>query len=121
MWLFSLLQSGLASFVTNGSETLHLKVEKKRIDVNLMDKELLKDLLKSLDKKTKSPLKKLTRLKRIAQNLKREGLTLTISYRNSLLVTLGSEAKPSFPYIHAITGTDAIQIHNLKQFSQIVL
>lgn len=120
MWLFSLLQSGVASFLINEIETLHLKVEKKRIDFNLMDKELLADIFTSSDVKHQSPLKKLAMLKNVAQELKREGLTITISYRTSLLLTLGSEAKPSFSHIRAFTGTDAIEINDLKQLRQII-
>ncbi len=120
VWLFSLLKSGSASFFTDGIENLRLKVEKERIDLNLMNKELLTDLLKNTDARDKSLFRKLAMLKSIAQELKREGLTLTISYRDSLLLTLGSEAKPTFSDTRAFTGTDAIEIDDLKQLSQIM-
>ena len=119
MWLFSFLKSGVASFFADGMETFHLKVEKKRIDLNLMNKELLMDLLENTDAKEKSLLKKLTVLGNVAQELKNEGLTLTISYRGDLLLTLGSEAKPTFS--QAVTGTGAIEINNLKKLRKIVI
>jgi hypothetical protein len=118
MWLFSFLESGAASFSTNETETLHLEVKKKRINFNLMNKELLTDFFKSIGAKEKSLSKNLKALKSVAQGLQEEGLTLTISYRSCLLLTLGSEAKPTFSQV--FTGTDAIEINDLNRLKQLL-
>ncbi|UCE95345.1 MAG: hypothetical protein JSV51_06335 [Candidatus Bathyarchaeota archaeon] len=119
MWLFGMLKSGNASILANGIETLHLSVEKKRIDFNLMNRQLLIDLLKNADVKDQSLLKNLAMLKSLAQELKKENLTLTISYKGSLLLTLGSEAKSTIS--QTFTGTDAIAINDMKRLIQIFL
>ena len=46
MWLVRALKSGEFSLFTDGMKTLQLKVENKVIDVNLMNKEFLKDILR---------------------------------------------------------------------------
>lgn len=94
-------------------------MENERIDVDLMNKELLMDLLKSADVKDNSLSRKLAMVKRIAGELKTEGFTLTISYRGSLLLTLGADASPGFSKV--FTGTDAIEINNWTQLSQLLL
>ena len=118
-WLFNLLQSGVASIFANGIEALHLKAEHKRIAVDLRNKELLIELVESADTKDTSLSKRLAMAKDIAERLKSAGLTLTISYKGTLILTLGAEAKPNFSQI--FTGTDAIEIHNLKQLTQLML
>jgi hypothetical protein len=118
-WLFNLLQSGVASIFANGIEALHLKAEHKRIAVDLRNKELLIELVESTDTKDTSLSKRLAMAKDIAERLKSAGLTLTISYKGTLILTLGAEAKPNFSQI--FTGTDAIEIHNLKQLTQLML
>jgi hypothetical protein len=118
-WLFNLLQSGVTSVFANGIEAFHLKVEQDRIDLNLMNKELFTDFLKKADAKDPSLSRKLAMLRSVAQDLKSEGHTLTISYRGSLLLTLGSEAKPGFSRV--FTGTDAIEVNNMRELSQLIL
>ncbi|NIO37549.1 hypothetical protein GTO27_07580 [Candidatus Bathyarchaeota archaeon] len=117
-WLISFLKSGTASFFINGTESLHLKIERERINLNLMKKDLLMNLLESADVRRNSLFKKLTIVRKIAQELRDKGLTLTISYKGALLLTLGSQAKPTLS--QAVTGTDAIEINNLKQLKQIL-
>jgi len=53
-------------------------------------------------------------LKRIANNLKNEGLTVTVSYEDSILLKLGSEASSS------LLG-DAIEIRDLSKLLRLVL
>ncbi|UCB59929.1 MAG: hypothetical protein JSW72_07385 [Candidatus Bathyarchaeota archaeon] len=118
-WLISLLESGVASLLSNDVETLRLKVDKKRIDFNVMNKDLLMDLLNSTQVDKGSLLEKISLLRSVARELKDEGLTLTIAYQGALLLTLGSEAKPTFSQI--VTGTDAVEINDLKQLMRIII
>lgn len=87
--------------------------------MDLRNKELLIELVESTDTKDTSLSKRLAMAKDIAERLKSAGLTLTISYKGTLILTLGAEAKPGFSQI--FTGTDAIEIHNLKQLTQLML
>lgn len=118
IWLFSFLESGAASFSTNEVETFRFKVNKKRIDFDLMNKELLTDFLNNIGAKEKSLSEKVKALKSVAQGLKKEGFTLTVSYKGSLLLTLGSEAKPTFSQV--FTGTDAIEINDMDRLKQLL-
>ena len=52
-------------------------------------------------------------LRDIAKELKDEGVTITISYRGDVLVTIGSEAKPKFSRI--LTRTNAVEIKNIRK------
>ncbi len=87
--------------------------------MDLRNKKLLIELVESTDTKDTSLSKRLAMAKDIAERLKSAGLTLTISYKGTLILTLGAEAKPNFSQI--FTGTDAIEIHNLKQLTQLML
>ena len=120
MWLVHALKSGEASLFTDGMKTLQLKVENKKIDVNLMNKELLKDILRvGVEAKGKSPLGRLTQLKNIAKELKRDGLTITISHKGCILLTLGSGANPTLSQV--VTRTNAIEINNLSKLIRLVI
>jgi hypothetical protein len=49
--------------------------------------------------------------------LKDEGLTVTLSYKGDLLVTIGSEAKSKFSRL--VTRTDAVEINNLRKLVEL--
>jgi len=120
MWLVHALKSGEVSLFTNGMKTLQLKVENKKIDVNLMNKELLKITLRvGVEAKGKSLLERLTHLQNIARELKREGLTITISHKGCIVLTLGSGANPTLSQL--LTRTNAIEINNLSKLIQLVI
>lgn len=117
-WLGHVLKSGEVSLFTNELKAFQLKVENKKIDLNIIDKELLKVLLRpGAGTKGKSLLKMITLLRKIAKELKGEGLTITISYRGRTVLTLGSGANPQISQL--ITRTNAIEINNLSKLIQI--
>ena len=111
--LFHFLKSGEISLLTKGKKTLQLKVENKNMDINLLDKKLMKDLMK-ISSRAKTFWGRLGSLKRIADNLKNEGLTITVSYEDSIVLKLGSEASSS------LLG-DAIEIKDLSKLLRLVL
>lgn len=111
--LFHFLKSGEISLLTKGKKTLQLKVENKNMDINLLDKKLMKDLMK-IGSRAKTFWGRLGSLKRIADNLKNEGLTITVSYEDSIVLKLGSEASSS------LLG-DAIEIKDLSKLLRLVL
>lgn len=119
IWLINVLKSGGAILSADGMETLRLEASNRRIDLNLMRKEFLKDMLEATEAKESSLVKKLAFLKGIAEELKNEGLTVTISYKGSKLFTLGSGARPTLSQV--VTGTDAIEINDPSRLIQVVI
>jgi hypothetical protein len=56
-------------------------------------------------------------LRDIAKELKDEGVTITLSYRGDILVTIGSEAKPMFSQL--LTRTNAVEIKNIRKLIEL--
>jgi len=67
----------------------------------------------------KSFLKKFSYLKNIAEELKNENVTITVSYKGIVVLTLGSDAKTNLSRL--IIGTKDIQINNLRKLIQMGL
>jgi hypothetical protein len=115
-WLGHVIKSGEVTLVTGEVEALQVKAEDKKIDISIADKEFIKDVLGSAGD-GKSIRSKLAQLKSIAMELKDEGLTVTLSYKGDLLVTIGSEAKPTFSRL--VTRTDSVEINNLRKLIEL--
>ncbi len=111
-WLGHVVKSGEVTLITGDVEALQIKAEDNKIELSIANKEFLKDVLGSAGSRT-SIRSKLAPLKSIAVELKDEGLTVTLSYKGDLLVTIGSEAKPKFSRL--VTRTDAVEINNLRK------
>jgi len=89
------------------------------MDLNFLQKEILKDALELESQMEEQPiLKKLKTLKNLAENLKRNGFTITISHKGQTVLTLGLEAHPTISQM--ITGTNAIEINNLAELAKLV-
>jgi len=115
-WLGHVVKSGEVTLITGDVEALQIKAEDNKIELSIADKEFLKDVLGSAGGGT-SIRSKLAQLKSIAVELKDEGLTVTLSYKGDLLVTIGSEAKPKFSRL--VTRTDAVEINNLRKLIEL--
>ena len=115
-WLGHVIKSGEVTLFSGDVEALLLKAENKKIDLNAVNKEFLKDVVGSMGG-GKSVRSKLTQLKNIARELRDEGLTITISYKGDLVLTVGSEANPKFSRL--VTRTNAIEINNLRKLMEI--
>ena len=115
-WLGHVVKSGGVTLVIGDVEVLQIKAEDKKIELSIADKEFLKDILGSAGG-GKSIRNKLAQLKNIAIELKDEGLSVTLSYKGDLLVTIGSEAKPKFSRL--VTRTDAVEINNLRKLIEL--
>jgi len=112
------LKSGELQLFTDDVKVLELETKNQRIDLNIVDNEFLKDVL--LDSVgAKSFLKKLAYLKNIAKELKNENVTITISYKGIVVLTLSSDAKPNLSRL--ITRTKEIEINNLRKLIQMGL
>lgn len=113
-----ILKSGAISLSTNDKQLIQLTVKNKNIDLNIFDAKFLKDLLEN-DSQTKSFLELLRQLKTLAEELKDQGITVTISFNEITIVTIGSDAKSKISRL--ITGTKQIEINNLKKLVRIAL
>jgi len=115
-WLGHVVKSGEVTLITGDVEALQIKAEDNKIELSIANKEFLKDVLGSAGGGT-SIRSKLAQLKSIAVELKDEGLTVTLSYKGDLLVTIGSETKPKFSRL--VTRTDAVEINNLRKLIEL--
>ena len=115
-WLGHVVKSGEVTLSTGDVEALQIKAEDNKIELSIANKEFLKDVLGSAGGGT-SIRSKLAQLKSIAVELKDAGLTVTLSYKGDLLVTIGLEAKPKFSRL--VTRTDAVEINNLRKLIEL--
>jgi hypothetical protein len=115
-WLGHVVKSGEVTLFTDDEEALQIKAENNKIDLNAANKEFLKDVVGSAGSRG-SIRSKLAQLKDIADELKDEGLTVTLSYKGDRLVTIGAEAKPKFSRL--VTRTNAVEINNLRKLLEV--
>jgi hypothetical protein len=115
-WLVHVVKSGEVTLSTGDVEALQIKAEDNKIEFSIADKEFLKDVVGSAGGGG-SIRSKLAQLRSIAGELKDEGLTVTLSYKGDRLVTIGSEAKPTFSRL--VTRTNAVEINNLRKLLEV--
>jgi hypothetical protein len=117
-WLGHVVKSGEVTLSTGDTEALQIKAEDNKIELNIANKEFLKDVMGSAGSGA-SIRSKLAQLKGIAGELKDEGLTVTLSFKGDRLVTIGVEAKPTLSRL--VTGTSAVEINNLRKLLELVV
>lgn len=115
-WLGHVVKSGEVTLFTGDAKALQIKAENNKFDLNAANEEFLKDVVGSAGSGA-SIRSKLAQLRSIAGELKAEGLTVTLSYKGDCLVTIGAEAKPKFSRL--VTGTDAVEINNLRKLLEL--
>ena len=119
MMLAHTLKQGSLSLQTNSVEHVQLTIQDNKMNYNFLQKELLKTLLELEAETTeKSILEKLKMLKNLAEKLKQDRQTITISHKGQTMLTLGYEAKPTVSQI--VTGTNAIQVNNMIELIKLV-
>ena len=116
--LTQILKSGEINLSANNQKLLQLTIKSNKIDLNIRDNKLLKELL-SDNTKTASFLELLKQFKTLAEELKNQGVTITLSYKGVIMLTIGSDAKANFSQL--VTGTKKIEINNLKKLIQLAL
>ena len=117
--LIHALKQGNISLQTNGVENIQLAIENNKMDLNFLQKEQLKALLElEAEMSEESILKRLKTLKNLAERLRQDGSTITISYKGQTILTLGCEAKPTLSRI--VTWTNAIEVNNLIELIKLV-
>jgi CTP-dependent riboflavin kinase len=113
-----MVKSGEVTLSTNDVETLQIQAQNSQIDLNIKDKELIKQIMRS-GTGSASLTKKLDMIKYMAKELKDEGLTVTVTYDGTTVITIGSKAKPTLSKI--ITRTDSIEINSIRKLMQLGL
>ena len=133
------IKSGKIKISQNNTETLEITAQNKKIDVNAKDKKFIKDIIipsvrKNNDNlsqkgvigtiergvanlrtaRTVQPL-----VKEIAEDLQREGVTITISFKDDLVITMGSEANSKFTRL--LLGTKSVEINSMRKIVELGL
>jgi hypothetical protein len=109
----------------NNTPVIVVNVGNKKIDIDAKDKTFIKEIISSVGDSTASKgiTEKLQRgidtakelgkmrplVKEIAEDLCREGMTVTFSYKGDRVVTVGSDADSKFTRL--VTGTKGIEIN----------
>jgi len=121
-----MLESGKITVSTNNVKAVEIKAANKKIEINAIDKKIVKQALSAArgGRKSKGTLERikgavdqiktarsqLSQLKEVAEELSEAGVTVTLSYMGSVVVTMGSQAKSKLSSV--ATGTKAIEINS---------
>ncbi|MCL2476186.1 hypothetical protein [Candidatus Bathycorpusculum sp.] len=121
--LADMLKSGKVTVSANNTEALKIEALDKKIEIEALNKDIIKDTLAATTQGTEknkgltgvfgqlgSARNSLGMLKEVAEDLAKSGITVTLTYKDSVVVTLGSEATPKLSSI--VTGTKAIEINS---------
>ena len=115
-WLLLAPRSGGVTVIKDGKKILQLAIEEKVLEVNLEDTPFIKDLLKiGVDVDQRSVLEMLKKQKTFAEELKKDGLTITLAYKNEAVLSLGARANPGLTQL--LTFSKSIEI---KSFSKLI-
>ncbi|MCW3999929.1 MAG: hypothetical protein NWE93_06800 [Candidatus Bathyarchaeota archaeon] len=131
--LGEMLKSGKVTLSQGNVAALEIKAADNKIDITALNKEFVKDTLaaaRGTRKKQglagsitgtvdqiKSARSNLSMLRGVAEELSEAGVTVTLSYKDDVVVTVGSGAKPKLS--SAVTGTKAIEINNPRKLIEL--
>ncbi len=131
--LGEMLKSGKVTVSANNVEALEITAADKKIDIEALNKEFLKDTLAGTRKGEKSKgiresikgtvgqikaaRSSLGMIKGVAEELSEAGITVTLSYKGDVVVTMGSDANPKFSSV--ATGTKAIEINSPRKLVEL--
>jgi hypothetical protein len=131
--LLETIKSGKITISQNNETQLEINVANKTFDIDAKDKRLIKEVLsgaregagkggvqnrirKGVDQ-IRAVTDSRSLLKDIAEDLCREGLTITLSYKGEKVATIGSEANSKFTRV--VTGTKGIQINSTRKLIEL--
>ena len=112
------IKSGQVAVFVRDEKVLQVKAENKKFEIDAVNKEFVKDTLGTWEN-GKSVLGRLTEFRKIATELKDEGITVKLSYQGDTVVTAGLEANPKLSNL--VTGTKAIEINNLLKLIELAV
>jgi len=123
--LLEALASGKITLSQNNKEAVVVNVSPNKIDVDAKDKDFVKDMISTVRRKggSKSGLSlgsdSLKGVRAIADELTREGKTVTISFQGDRILTVGAEADSKLTRL--FTGTKGVQINNMLKLAELGL
>ena len=128
-----IVKSGKVTVSANNVEALEVTAANKKFDVKALDKEFVKETIeaasgeredkgigasiKSAVGQIKTARSSLGMLKEVAEELREAGVTVTLTYKDDVVVTLGCDANPKFSKV--ATGTKAIEINSPKKLVEL--
>lgn len=130
------IKSGKLTVSQNNTAALEITAQNKKIDVNAKDKEFVKDILSSVrtdNKPQKGVVGTIERgvtglrtvrevrpmVKEIAEDLQREGVTVTLSFKGDTVVTMGFEADSKFTRF--LLGTKSVEVNSIRKLVEMGL
>ncbi|MCD6458850.1 MAG: hypothetical protein J7K82_08410 [Thermoproteales archaeon] len=110
----SSLDSGSIKLNVDGEDVLKTTFYKGNMLVNLENVKPLKGLkiLLKLPTEEKSLLSQFSKIKDLAEYIKKKNLTISLSWKNKNLIVIGNKAKPKM--LKLVLRTDAIEIKSMK-------
>ena len=128
-----MLESGKITLSIKNKESIEIRAVNKKIDVNAKNKELLKNIIASVQdggknlsktetaKESPKMLKTAKRTRKmlidIAEELKAAGITITLSYKGNVIATMGTQATAKVSRL--VTGTKALEINSLLKLIEL--
>lgn len=130
--LVDTLKSGKITISQNNVEAMEINVQNKKIDLNAKDKQFIKEIISSAREATakKGVIESMHRgvdvlrearksqplVNELVEDLCREGVTITVSYKGDRVITVGAEANSKLTRI--ITGTKGIEINSPRKLAE---
>ena len=134
-FFLEMLKSGKLTISEENVPQMEINVANKRIDVNVTDKKLIKDVMGSMRQgASKGGVRKRVRkgvdnikavqdarplVKDIVEDFCKEGVTVTVSYKGDRAVTVGSEADSKLTRL--VTGTKGIQVDSPLKLAEMTI
>jgi len=133
--LVETLKSGKVTVSQNDVETLQVNVQDKKIDVNATDKNFIKEIISSARgaggkggvkesiqrsvRHVRAAIETRPLLKDVVEDLCKECVTVTVSYKGERAVTIGAEANSKLTRL--VTGTKGIEINSPRKLIEMVV
>jgi hypothetical protein len=130
--LLQAIKSGKVTISQNNVEQIEIKAHDKQIDVDTKHKEFIKEIVtssqpsekKGLAKKLKLPSSTLSSahkmqpfMKEIVEDMCKEGITVTLSYKGDRVVTIGAQADGKLSRL--LMGTRGIQVNSATKLLEL--
>lgn len=120
------LKSGKITISQNDKPAVEVTVSEKKIDADVVDKDFVKEIITTSRKANtkkgigeslqrgvdtlKEVRKAQPTIKEMVEDLCREGVTITLSYKGDRVVTVGAEANSKLTRL--VTGTKGVEINS---------
>ncbi len=130
--LVETLKSGKITISEHNREAVEVNVLDKKIDANVKNKEFVKEIVSSARGATtkkgvaetirsgidtfREARKSQPLVKELVEDLCREGVTITVSYKGDRVVTIGSEANSKLTRV--VTGTRGVEINSPRKLAE---